>query len=323
MNLTRVELTRLASRRFLRLLPLLVLAVLVMTWYGVNEMARWSVSAPEDSLAAYEQAVRDWQEYGEEWTQECLDDQEREREAAGDPTLDFGCSQLEPLREHYIYEPDLLREHEVVLSGVGFVLLFLGLLAGATSTAAEYTHRTMGTWLTFEPRRTRVFFSKVGAAAILVLPVALISCAVLLLGISAIFRFHGVPSGLDSSDWGHLAWASLRLGLLIALVAAVGAAAGMLVRNTAGVLGGAVGYVFAVELVLMNIIERLSRFSLSRNVDAWVQDGVQWSTYQCDEFRCTEQVIRLSMTQGAIFLLILSLAVLLISWLRFTRSDAE
>lgn len=34
MNLTRVELTRLASRRFLRLLPLLVLAVLVMTWYG-------------------------------------------------------------------------------------------------------------------------------------------------------------------------------------------------------------------------------------------------------------------------------------------------
>lgn len=323
MNLTRVELSRLVHRRFLRLLPLALLLVLGVTWYGVNDMARYSVVAPAEMEQWYQQALADWEEYGEEQMAMCLEDQERERERAQEPDLDFGCDQMEPQREHYVTELDLRREHETVLSGVGFVFLFLALMAGATGTAAEYTHRTVGTWLTFEPRRSRVFASKVVAAGLLTLPVALLAGTVLLLGTSAIFRFNGAPTGMDGEDWRFLAWMVLRVSVLSAVVASVGAAAGMLLRNTAGVLGVFVGYAFVVELMLLGLIERLQLFSLVRNVNAWAQDGASWFIYDCDEFQCRETLMQISLERGALVLALVCSAVLLLGWWRFTRTDAE
>jgi ABC-2 type transport system permease protein len=204
-------------------------------------------------------------------------------------------------------------------------MLFLVLVIGATSTAAEFASRTMGTWLTFEPRRDRVYGSKVLAAGLGTVPVAVGYLALVVLGVSAIFRYHGIDDHISTSEWTQLGWAGVRSIALLSVVAAVGAAAGLLLRHTAAVLGAVLGYAVVLEMMLRAFRPDLEQYLLSRNVLAWVQDGHEWATWDCPPTggECTETMHQISLAHGATVIGIVAVVVLLASFLVFRRRDVD
>lgn len=326
-RLTGVELRRMASRRLVQVTMVLMLAVVALSLLGVFQATYDLAGQQAEAREWYEQAREDWELNGEQMVAECLDQEERERELSGDPALDFGCEQMtEPRLDDFMMGPQsLFRQYRDLLGFTTYPVLFLALLVGATSTAAEFTTRAIGTWLTFEPRRDRVFGSKVLAGALGVVPMAVAFVALILLGTAAVFRFNGADDSVSASEWSTLAWMGARIVLLLAVAGAIGAAAGTLLRHTAAVLGVVIGYLAVVEMVLRSMFPALVRYALSTSADAWINDGKEWTTYDCtsDGMTCQETVHTLSLTQGATFLGLVTLVIVLVSWLAFRRADID
>lgn len=326
-RLTLVELRRLGLRRLVWVALVLAVAVVGLTLYGVNDMVRQSTADLANSEQYYQEALRDWEANGEMWVEQCLQDQEREREMSGDNSLDFGCEQMaEPRLEDFQWGPQSLFEQvSELLSQLVYPMLFLVLLVGATATAAEFGARTMGTWLTFEPRRDRVFASKVLAPGLWALPVSVGYLALIVLGVSAIFRLHGVDDNISTAEWGELSRMGARSVGLLALVAATGAAVGLAVRHTAAVLGVVIGYLVAFEMILAQFFSGLARFSLSNNILGWVKGGHRWETWDCPPSggECVTIVHEISTTHAGTVLGVVIVGSVLLSWLAFRRADVN
>lgn len=326
-RLTIVELRRLGLRRLVWMALVLAVAVIGLTLYGVNDMVRSSSADLANAEQYYQDALRDWEANGEMYLEQCLQDQEREREATGDQALDFGCEQMvAPQLSDFQWGPEsLFRQLAELLSQLVFPMLFLVLLVGATATGAEFGARTMGTWLTFEPRRDRVFASKVLAPGLWALPVSAGYLALVVLGVSAIFRFHGVDDHISNAEWGDLAWMGLRSVALLAVVAVTGAAVGLAVRHTAAVLGLAAGYLVAVEMLLAQFFPGMGRYALSNNILGWVQGGHQWETWTCPPGggECVSVLHEVSTTHAGTVLAVVVGASVLLSWLLFRRADVN
>ena len=173
-RLTKVELRRLVSRRLVVLAMVAGLVVSALALLGVWQQSR-PMSDEEQRRAQvyYEQAVADWEEHGDEWVAQCRDDQAAEREATGSD-VDFMCQDYAAPQEADFLRtaPPLEQTLPSLLSIHANLLIFLALLIGATATAAELSTGAMSSWLTFEPRRLRVYASKMLAPGIGVLPFA-------------------------------------------------------------------------------------------------------------------------------------------------------
>lgn len=326
-RLTRVELRRMLTRRLVQVAMVIMLAIVGLSLFGVFDATRDLGGQRAEAMQHFEQAQEDWELNGEQMVEQCLESEEVEREASGDPNLDFGCESMqEPRLEDFLPGPQsLARQYQELLSTIAYPILFLALIMGATATAAEFSTRTIGTWLTFEPRRTRVFGSKTLAGGLGTVPMSLVFVALILLGTAAVYRFNGVDDDVSAHEWSDLAWMGGRIVLLVTIVGALGAATGMLLRHTAAVLGVLIGYLAVGELVMRSLFPGLERYLLSRNIDAWVNDGTEWVTYDCDDamMTCRETVNTLSLTQGATTIGVISVAVLLLSWLVFRGSDID
>ena len=92
------------------------------------------------------------------------------QETAPDP--DLGCGQMQlPAVGGLRQTQDGL--HEVmpnILLGGSYLLAFVAFLLGPSFVGAEFSSGSIGNWLTFEPRRLRVYGSKLIAAGAGMLP---------------------------------------------------------------------------------------------------------------------------------------------------------
>lgn len=333
-QLIRVELRRILSRKILHLSVVAILAVLAITFYGLWQNTRPLADYQAEATANFEMAHQDWesqQEGGqnEEMIDDCLAQQERERELSGDPSLDFGCVWEEPVLEQFLQDfgpPSMVEVYRQTLVETGLLVLFLALIGGSTASAGEVGHRTLGTWLTFEPRRDRVFFSKVLASGLAGLVMAAVFIAVLLAGIPTIYRIRGVDDALSVADWGDVGWMAARLALLALVLGMVGAAAGLLLQHTGAVLGVAIGYLMVVESMVNGLFTGLIKYLLSNNIFAWLRDGHEAFTYVCTPSAeggemCQQKAIPISLEHGALVIAVVALVVILVSWLLFRRRD--
>lgn len=324
-RLTRVEVRRIWARRVVLLTVLATTLLSLMALYAVAFEVGSIDERRAEAQEWYEQAVADWERSQEpEQIEQCLEDQAEERERSGDPNLEFGCEWPAPRIEDFDQGPtSLVDVYNGLFSTLVYPVLFLAILLGSTAVAAEFTTGAIGTWLTFEPRRDLVYTSKVLAAAITVVPMALAFVALVLLGTAAVFRFEGVDAALTTQQWTDRGWMAARSVLLAAVAGAVGAALGFLLRHTGAVLAVVAGGVLAVESVLVPLVPGLQRWSLNHNLQAWLMDGTEWSTYDClpNQDECVEVVHRLSLAQGAGFLTLLTVVALLLAWWVFRRRD--
>lgn len=332
-RLTRVELRRIFSRKIVHLSVLAILAVSVLVFWGLWQSVM-PLSAYEDQARQnFEQMHADWesqQEFqDEEFITQCLDDQETERQRTGDQTLDFGCVWEEPTLESVMEgyaAPQMSELYSMNLREGATLIFILVLLGGSTATAAELAHRTLGTWLTFEPRRDRVFASKVLASGVVAIPITAVFLALLLVGIPLIYQIRGVEGSVTATQWADLGWMGARIMLLAAFLGMVGAAAGLLMKHTGVLLGIVVGYLLVVENLVRSLFPDWSKYLLSPNLMAWVNDGHEMRNWVCEDSfsgECRETVTRISLEQGALVVGIVGLVVILASWLVFRRRDVN
>lgn len=330
-RLLRVEITRLTWRKVPLLSCLVLLAVVLLTLGATHLQARDmrpGSAAYQEQVAQYEDYKADQEENGAQYLAQCLEDEAQERESSGDSSIDFSCTEQEDvgtLAEWIGGLGALAPEMGILLTGLTPIFLLVPLLVGASATAAEYSHRTMGTWLTFEPRRTRVFFSKLLAVALVCAPLTFLMVAVTIVGMFGVFQFNGLPTALDSSAWQELVWRGLRVTLLAGVVAAVGSAAGTLLRRTSLVLGLVLVYALAGEGLIRGLVPSLTPALLGSNISAFAENGWTWFTYpDCDEFSACEPVEHtLSLLQGGMVLGVVAAVVILGSWVVFRRRDVE
>lgn len=323
-RLVRVELTRLWWRRLPLVAVLALLVVLALSLYGVSQGAREVSASLAGQNQEFNRAVADWEANGAEMLAQCEQEEQRESEVTGQE-VDFGCATMEPTVESWFgTPPSVFEQVSQLLLGVSWVLLFAAGVIGCSATAKELTQRTLGTWLTFEPRRTPVYLSKLAAAALWSVPLTLVVVAGVFLGGVGVLTYYGVPDGLTPAQWSDLGWSAVRLLTLTAVVAAAGAAAGFVVRNVAILIGLGVGYAIAVEGVLTGLVPSVRSWTLSRNMMAWLQDGTEWFAFGlCDETGCEQTRHSLTLVQGAAYLGVVAVLLILVGYLVFRRRDLE
>lgn len=321
-RLLGVELTRLRARTAVVLLAAVGLAsVLLFGWMAYSSAQPMT----DDQLAMAEEqwelTQQDWEEHGEEQVEQCLEAQATESELAGEE-LDFACDAMAPQREWFFWEPPPFAEFAPGAFGAGLlVVAVLSLLAGITFVAAEFGTGSIGTWLTFEPRRGRVFTSKVAAAAIGGAVFALAWAWAFVAAIAAGYTLAGQEAAMTT----ELVHTTLRTGALGAAVAVIGAALGFLVRHTAAALGIALGYLIGVDLITLQQFTGGGRWMLVNNVMAWVAGEAQYYTEECTVeltgMSCEMIAHTVTMTEGGLVLLGVAVVVTAVAFLTFRHRD--
>ena len=325
-RLTRVELRRLLRRRLTLFVVLGILLAVGLQVFQTGLQARpMSHSERVRVTADYERAQRDFAQNGEQQRQDCLQAQADAR--TGDPTADFGCDTQAPALKDFL-KPQLSFAGEVpgVLSGGAVLLALAALVLGAGFTASEFSTGSIGTWLTFEPRRLRVYGSKLLAAGAGVVPLAVLTLATMTAAVWVFAHLWGSTTG-PAGTWGHIAAVGGRAVLLVAVVAVAGAAMGILLRHTAAVLGLALGWAIAGEGILGNNIRSAQPWLLSTNLTGWLQHGTSYLVDRCTSsdggYSCETIQKPLSFAHSATYLAVLVVALVLVTALVFRRRDVR
>lgn len=330
MRLIGVELRRILARRILLLAGLGAIVVSLLALFGVHELSVSLNSQRASAQMMLEEARGYWEPASPQDYQMCVRDEARISQESGQDDIDFGCEQLRrpPILQDFLpVYPSMAEQYRELLGYLVYPFLFLGLAAGSTSVAAEFTHRTMGSWLTFVPRRLPVFTAKVAAAALVGIPIAALGLVLVLLGVPALFRYHGIDDGVSGAEWVSLGWQALRIVGLAAMAAAFGAGAAFLVRHSAVVLGIMIGYLVLAEGILRGFYPSVTPWLLGTNLAAFVDHGTTWTQWPafCDDvtISCTPTTHELSFTHGTLVLSAVLVLTLGVALLRFHRSDVE
>ena len=217
---------------------------------------------------------------GPQQVQDCLTQQAEAQKT--DPKAVFGCDQMEPKWANWGKPVAKFTEMmPTILSGGSLLLAFVGFLIGAGFVAAEFSSGSMANWLTFEPRRMRVYASKLGAAGLGLIPVTVALLGLLTAGAWLIVGHFASTAGTTAKVWGDLALMGGRAVALAVAAAVAGAAMGVLLRHTAAVLGIAVGYLVLVEGVFGQALQGARPWLLQLNFNAWLQHGAKYYPLVC------------------------------------------
>jgi ABC-2 type transport system permease protein len=327
-RLARVELRRYLARAGVRWLVVGMLAAVLLTAF-----AAWRSSKPpsEAMLAQAQQQVvmaqADWAQNGAQYLADCQANQLQARQT--DPYADFHCDGMEPTVEKFLPPQQTFAENAADWLGQAstFVLL-LALILGATFVAAEFSTGAISTWLTFEPRRGRVFASKAVVATV-VTGVAALLVSVLAVaafwGATAVNHAVGQVTARTLIDLGNQ---SGRIAAAVAGAALVGAVLGFLLRHTAAVIAVVIGWFVAVDGILVSSLLRAPRWAVATNLEAWLRAGTRY--YQQTPcvpdplghgYACGTIEKSLSMTSGALTLVALLVVVTALALVVFRRRD--
>lgn len=324
-RLLRVELRRVASRRLTGVVVLAALVVSGLMIFGMAQSSKpLSGAEQRQATAQFQRAQQDWMKHGKQQVASCLADQAQERKT--DPGADLGCHSMQPRRAEFDKPaPRAAQLLPQALEGTGALLGFLGFLLGASLVAAEFATGAIGNWLTFEPRRGRVYASKIAGAAAGMLPIAVVVTAITSAGAWVIADTWG-STALTSAQTGALIWSGVRVVALGVIGAAIGAAFGALLRHTAAVIGVAFGYLILVEGVFRGSLQHLQQWMVTVNVRAWIDHGATYFVQRCQSdpqggYGCTGHEVPLSFTHGAVYLLVALIVLVGAAAVWFRRRD--
>jgi hypothetical protein len=313
-----VELTRLVSRRAI---VLIVLAVAVVA--GLLAASAAYATRPPDGTerAAAEQMMTRQQELGDTEYRTCLEDPQAYY-VEFSTTED--CEELRPSLEWYLPRPPLDLDDEV--QGRGRLLLVLltgmGIVVGATFVGAAWASGSLSNQLLFEPRRLRLWTAK----AVAVVLGATVAAAVVLVGfwaaLGAVASARDLP--VSGETWTVVAQTAGRGLALVAAATLGGFALTMALRHTVATLGLLFGYAVVGEGLAASLpFDKMSQWSISNNVMAWLHDGfeVYDRTLCADVTGACSATYVLTIQHAAVYLGVLLVLAIAVSLLAFTRRD--
>lgn len=326
MRLLRVELRRLFARRLVVLAMLgavvVSLAMLVGVWNSTRPLSDAELAQAQQY---YQDELAYWEEYGEEQVADCRAMEAEESDRLGE-AIDFGCDDMEPRLEWYTHTASELHESfHFQLAAFGLLPLLAALVVGATFTAAELSTGAVSTWLSFEPRRLRVYASKVLAVAIGIVPVSVVMLGIVVVGTWAIHAQVGLADGMTAGVWTLVIETALRIGALAVLAAVMASALGILFRHSAAVLGVVIGY-GVMETIAGQVVQPLQPWLVSTNLGGWIQGGttyyVETCTLEAEGMMCEYIDRALPLAHSVVYVLVLVAVVVGIGALVFRRRDA-
>jgi ABC-2 type transport system permease protein len=162
-----------------------------------------------------------------------------------------------------------------ILKGSSFLLIVMGLVIGASMVGADWQNGTMGTLLTWEPRRVRLLLSRAVVVAGSVFLLAVLLQSVLSLGILVAASMRGSTIGTGGQFVHSVVGVNLRIGVMAALISLVGVAVSTVGRTTAASLGAVFVYLALVESLLHGLVPRIARWLLSVNTAVFVDGRAQ------------------------------------------------
>ena len=206
------------------------------------------------------------------------------------------------------------------------VIALVAFMIAASFIGAEYTSGSIVNWLTFIPRRGRVFWSKLLSLVGFSVLLGAFGAALVLAGALTLARLHAS----HTESLRQLAEMGARSSLAVMGLAVLGFCFAVITRHTAGALGVLLGYAIVWFLRMSVLAER-----------QWVQRSIPWTpeanlaaivehgyTYSVPIQKVTgdganiEFVERtLSFTHGAVYWSALLALVILSSLLIFRRRD--
>jgi ABC-2 type transport system permease protein len=328
MRLTKVELRRLFSRRLTIIALLGALIITGLMLFGAYQEAK-PLSGPEliSQRAQFDQARKDFETNGVQQVKDCLAQQAQTRKT--DPKADFGCNQIEPKLESWGKpQAQFLQMMPQVLRAGSYLMAFVGFLVGAGFVAAEFSSGSMGNWLTFEPRRMRVYGSKLAAAGLGLVPATVVLLGLLTAGVWLIVSQLASTAGTTAKAWGDLGEMGARSVALALAAAVVGAASGVLLRHTAAVIGVAFGYLVVVEGMFGQRLQNAQPWLLRVNFNGWLEHGTTYFPIVCKtdaqgSYNCQQVEKLLSFGHSTAYLGVLVVLVVGLAALVFRRRDVS
>jgi ABC-type transport system involved in multi-copper enzyme maturation permease subunit len=277
-NLWKAELQRLLSRRFVRILTLLLVAVFGITIFVT--MASSRTPTADDWANATAQAQTENQ-LRQQIYRQCLAAHEPGASALERAKFPDQCELTEYQPEDFLYDTYVF--HKSIKPLIAFLAAYLalfGFLIGATFVGAELSSGGMTNLLLWRPRRLQVLGAKLG--------VLLGSVGVFSVLFSAVYigTFYGIAQAtgyVGSVDSALASDAALLLGRGLALVLVVTACAfgvAALGRHTAASLGLATAYVVVWEgggRLMMELLNtnRADPWFLSTYIGAWMSGRLE------------------------------------------------
>ncbi|MEV0806568.1 ABC transporter permease [Micromonospora sp. NPDC050200] len=280
MNLVRAELERLAARRFVQLMVvLLALAFAITTGTTLVGSHQPSASEVAEAQAQVSQAISSM----EADHQRCLKVKAGELPIDENGYLPADCSELDPmLRDRLPVVADYLSGVFVFGQQAGPLLYFLiaflvlfGFLVGASYIGADLNSGGVVNLLLWRPRRLTVLGAKLATLLGVVTLLSVAATVVYLGTFWTIAQTAGLPGRLDGAFWQSLGGVYGRGLVLVLLASALGFGIAALGRHTSAALGAVAAYGVVWELGARLVFEildvaRPDQLMLSTYVGAWL-----------------------------------------------------
>lgn len=268
MRLVGVELTRFAMRRGVVVVLLIAAAVTAVLAVSASYATR---PADDTERAAAEQLLTREQLLAEQEKELCLES----ATDAGSPGA-AACEREAPRIGWFLPRDQLDLAGE--LEGRGQVLIFslvgAAVLLGATFTGPDWSSGSIGNQLLQAPRRTTVWLAKALAVVLATTGAAALLLAGFWGSLAAVAAARGIAP--DAATWEAVLQGTARGLVLVGAVALGSYALTMVLRHTVGTLGLLFGYAVVGEGLAASLpFERMSQWSLARNVQAFVRDGIE------------------------------------------------
>jgi ABC-2 type transport system permease protein len=274
-----------------------------------------------DELAAaersYQQAHQDWAAGREQYENECRD--------TGAPPDE--CVIPEPTLAEFTGDSTPFQEATSV--ALRLSTLFVALVTftiAASFIGAEYTSGSITNWLTFVPRRSHVFWSKLVAVAGFAVLLGALAATLVLGGSLMLARLHG--SDIEAIP--ELAGVGVRSVLPIVVLAVLGFCVGLLTRHTAGAIGIllaalVVGFVRIGVLGSQPWAQRITPWTPEGNIAALIDKGYNYAVpvEMVTPDGVTVELVEgaVSLTHGLVYWSIILTLVIMGSLLVFRHRD--
>jgi len=322
-HLLRAELLRVRARAVVwgTAVVMLVAALgfVVAAWDDTRRPSAQAVAQAEEDLVV---ALERWERDRPTWLEAC----ERIAEE-GEESLEDACAGLDvpPTLEQVMpYRPGLVEVLETRYAPMAVVVVLGLLVMGVVLVTGDFTSGAMGTWLTFAPRRGRVLVSRLVAALVAGVPVALVALGGALVGILAVVAANGALG--DTADAARTAVVATARALAAGLWAvAVGTGLAFALRVGAGVAGLVVWWVAAVESALPLLVPATRGSTVATNLRAWLDGGTAYGVEECvagpqgEVCDVVEHVV--GAAQGGVLLLVVAVVVVALGAVSFGVRD--
>ena len=141
----------------------------------------------------------------------------------------------------------------------------------ATAVGGDYRAGTIGTLLTWEPRRVRVAGARIGAIVSVSIVLFLLIIGVLVGGWSLGATWRGSTANLRSDFWLNLVAVIARGTLVAAVLSVITAGIAFVTRGTVGAVMSWFGYLIGIEAILASRVPSLRPSLLLSNLGAFFQ----------------------------------------------------